>query len=115
MIVHTICMPINASELYKRLGAQLRERRQLQGMSQIQLAKAVGLLRTSITNIEAGRQRLPIHVLYQLCQVLKIEVTALLPPSAEIEQAETVPVRIAGVTTEVSPKTAAFLRQELEE
>ena len=113
MIVHTTCMPINESELYKRLGAQLRERPQLQGMSQIQLAKAVGL--TSITNIEAGRQRLPIHVLYQLCQVLKIEVTTLLPPSAEIEQAETVPVRIAGVTTEVSPKTAAFLRQELEE
>jgi transcriptional regulator with XRE-family HTH domain len=108
-------MPINESELYKRLGAQLRERRQLQGMSQIQLAKAVGLLRTSITNIEAGRHRLPIHVLYQLCQVLKIEVTALLPPSAEIEQAETVPMRIAGVTTEVSPKAAAFLRQELEE
>jgi transcriptional regulator with XRE-family HTH domain len=108
-------MPINESELYKRLGAQLRERRQLQGMSQIQLAKAVGRLRTSITNIEAGRQRVPIHMLYQLCQVLKIEAVALLPTNAEVEQAETVPMRIEGVTREVSPKTAEFLRQELEE
>src|SRR5262249_47969499 len=108
-------MAINERELYRRIGALIRERRQALGMSQAQLGKAVGLLRTSITNIEAGRQRVPIHMLYQLSQLLKIDAVTLLPSNAEIEHTESIPVKIEGITRDVSPKTAEFLRQELDE
>lgn len=114
-MLHTTTMTLNERELYKRIGTLIRERRQALGMSQIQLGKAIGMLRTSITNIEAGRQRVPIHVLYQLSQVLKIDAVALLPANAEVEQAESITVNIEGVTRDVSPKTAEFLRQELDE
>ena len=108
-------MAINERELYRQIGAQIRDRRQALGLSQTQLGKAVGLLRTSITNIEAGRQRLPIHVLYQLSQVLKIDAVTFLPLNALVEQPEAISMEIEGVTQEVSPKTAEFLRQELDE
>jgi transcriptional regulator with XRE-family HTH domain len=50
-------------------------------MSQAALAKAVGLSRTSITNIEQGRQPVNIHTLYAMADILGIEVGDLLPPS----------------------------------
>jgi transcriptional regulator with XRE-family HTH domain len=50
-------------------------------MSQAALAKAVGLSRTSITNIEQGRQPVNIHTLYAMADILGVEVGDLLPPS----------------------------------
>ena len=108
-------MPINEMSLYTYIGAQLRQRRRELSLSQTELGEAVGLLRTSITNIEAGRQRVPLHVLYQLCSVLQVEIVSILPPKAAVEEKQAVPVTVDGVTTSVSPKTAVFLRQVLEE
>lgn len=50
-------------------------------MSQAALAKAVGLSRTSITNIERGRQPVNIHTLYAMADILGLDVGDLLPPS----------------------------------
>ena len=46
-MLHTTTMTLNERELYKRIGTLIRERRQALGMSQIQLGKAIGMLRTS--------------------------------------------------------------------
>jgi transcriptional regulator with XRE-family HTH domain len=40
---------------------------------------ALGLSRTSITNIERGRQPIQLHTLYKIAEVLGVEPTALLP------------------------------------
>lgn len=48
-------------------------------MSQEGLAKRVGLSRTSITNIEQGRQQVPLHMIYTFADALGVELTALLP------------------------------------
>jgi transcriptional regulator with XRE-family HTH domain len=108
-------MAPNEQQLYRHIGAQLRQRRTALGLSQAELAQQVGLLRTSITNIEAGRQRLPIHVLYQLCDVLRLEVHAVLPDMAGAGRVQTVPVTVGATTAEVPLKTAEFLRQVLDE
>ena len=42
-------------------------------------AEEVGLTRTSIVNIEQGRQKVMIHTLYQLADVFGVPVTSLLP------------------------------------
>lgn len=49
-------------------------------MSQQAFAKAVGLSRTSVTNIERGRQPVSLHTLYSMADILRVEVFDLLPP-----------------------------------
>lgn len=46
---------------YRLFGARVQQIRELMGMSQLDLAKKVGLNRTSITNIEAGNQRVLLY------------------------------------------------------
>lgn len=48
-------------------------------MSQRALADAVNVSRTSIANIESGRHRVQIHVLYKLAAALGVEPHDLLP------------------------------------
>jgi len=66
--------------LYKRIGKFVQERREEIGMSQMELAfRADFNSRCSIANLEAGRQRLPIHRLYAIAKALKVEPWDLLP------------------------------------
>ena len=65
--------------MYKEVGKLLRAHRLKANMSQSGLARQVGHTRTSITNIEAGRQRVPLDLLFTLANVLHVEVRELLP------------------------------------
>lgn len=65
--------------MYKELGARLSRARQAAKITQEDLARAVGLSRTSITNIEKGRQPVQIHVLIRLADALGVSVGDLLP------------------------------------
>ena len=49
-------------------------------MTQERLGTLVGLSRTSITNIEKGRQHVPLHQLYRIADALDVTPTMLLPP-----------------------------------
>ncbi len=107
-------MRINTTELYRYLGQRLREQRTSLGMTQQQVAVATGQLRTSIANIEAGRQRPPLHVLYLICAELGLEIIDLLPSTSEIvtedsEQASGEPIQIAGLQRKMPPLSAALL------
>jgi len=65
--------------LYKAFGRQLREAREGTGLTQGQLAEAVGLSRTSITNIEAGNQPVALHILFALSRAVDKDPRDLLP------------------------------------
>lgn len=82
--------PMDAREkqLYQFLGTRLRERRHSLHMTQADLAIRVGLLRSSVANIEAGRQRITVHVLYDLCQALNLDVSTALPAPVLVESRE---------------------------
>lgn len=69
--------------LYREIGRRIQCERKELGFNQIELAQEIGLTRTSIANIEAGRQRLPIHVLYAIAEALGAPVTCLLPERME--------------------------------
>jgi len=64
--------------LYIELGKRIKSARGKR-FSQADLAKASLLSRTSITNIEKGRQHLPLHTLYAIANALEIHVGDLLP------------------------------------
>lgn len=65
--------------LYREIGNRVRAERESLGFSQVELAEEIGLTRTSVTNIETGRQRPPLSTLYSIANALGVSVFCLLP------------------------------------
>lgn len=70
---------MNEFDLYRSIGRNVRVAREASDMTQEDVASAAGVLRTSIANIEAGRQRVPLHTLSRIADALQTPVSALLP------------------------------------
>jgi transcriptional regulator with XRE-family HTH domain len=65
--------------LYDEFGKRLRAARREARLSQENVAERVGLTRSSIANIELGRQRITLHTLYALAGAVQSRPAALLP------------------------------------
>lgn len=73
VIMTTILEPV-----YRQFGAKMEQIRATLGWTQDQLGKAVGLNRTSITNIEAGKQRILLHDVERFAKAFNVEPKTLL-------------------------------------
>ncbi len=73
---------------YRQFGRILAEARNKKNISQEVLARELGLTRTSITNIEKGRQPVQLHTLYHISQLLSVELKDLLPAPQLIQRPE---------------------------
>ena len=113
---------IDEKRLYQVLGERLKYQRENQTFScekftQAKLADEIGLERTSITNIEKGNQKVPLHVLYKICEVLQIQIIDLLPNLSEIKVTELEPhfeeLIFAGRTEKVTPLVMQKLNELL--
>jgi transcriptional regulator with XRE-family HTH domain len=62
--------PQQKREMYRTAGRLLRERRLALGMTQEQVGRKVDLSRSSLANIEAGRQGILCHQLLQFFDIL---------------------------------------------
>ena len=60
-------------------GARVKAARKEAKLSPKELGGLVGLSRSSIANLESGRQRVPIHVVWRLADALGVPVAQLLP------------------------------------
>ncbi len=60
-------------EFYSRVGRVVRGRRTAIGMTQVALARMTGLARTSVINIEQGRQAVFLHQIVAMAQALRID------------------------------------------
>lgn len=69
---------VQFEDLYRTFGQRVTSARRGAGFTQAQLAAAVGLTRTSVANIEAGRQHPPLHVLLLIAGHLGIGLADLL-------------------------------------
>src|SRR6266849_6063954 len=76
----------NRELLYQEFGIALANERRRQHLSQAQFGAKVGLSRTSITNIECGRQPIQLHQLYLFASTLKVDVTKLLPKESALSE-----------------------------
>ncbi len=65
--------------LYRLFGSRVRALREEKNVTQDELAKRVDLSRTSITNIERGRQRVLLHQMVGIAQALDADPTELIP------------------------------------
>jgi len=71
------------TEFYESVGEKIKEARKAQEMNQDVLADLLGISRVSLVNIEAGKQRVPLHVLLDICEALNVTMNDLVPQSAE--------------------------------
>lgn len=63
---------------YEQLGDRIRRARLSAGLSQEELGRKVGLNRSSISNVEKGRQRILAHVLMDFSAALNVSPARLL-------------------------------------
>ena len=69
----------DVDDFYVELGVRVRRERQKVKMTQASLGVDIGLTRSSIANLEAGRQRVPAHVLAAIAASLDIPLDELVP------------------------------------
>lgn len=65
--------------IYEEVGQRIRRIRKQRKLTQGVLADRVSLSRTSITNIEKGRQRLLLHTFAEIAEALQVEPASFLP------------------------------------
>jgi transcriptional regulator with XRE-family HTH domain len=73
---------LEKNEFYMLLGANLRAKREALGLRQAEVAESVGISRTSLTNIECGRQRILVDQLAEICARLAVTPSELIPVEA---------------------------------
>lgn len=64
---------------YVELGQQIRRARNQRGCTQADLAVELGISRTSLTNIECGRQRMLVDQLVRTAEKLGVPLADLVP------------------------------------
>jgi transcriptional regulator with XRE-family HTH domain len=72
----------DANVFYAEVGRRIRVARSRAGLTQDALATRVSLSRTSVTNIEKGRQKVLLHTLCGLAAALGVAPADLLPDAA---------------------------------
>jgi transcriptional regulator with XRE-family HTH domain len=66
-------------DFYRDIGRVILRVREERGLTQEALAALVSLTRTSVTNIEKGRQRFLVHTLVDFARALGVQPSDLLP------------------------------------
>jgi transcriptional regulator with XRE-family HTH domain len=89
--------------IYKELGQLVLKARDNAKISQETLSKRIGLSRTSITNIEKGRQQIQLHTLFSLADALGISPSELLPDKTKLSmQSNLVEVDLSALPMDVA-------------
>lgn len=71
-------MALPQGMFYEALGKKIRQARDERNISQAEMARTIGLSRTSITNIEKGRQPIQVHVLVKIAETLGVNLATFL-------------------------------------
>jgi len=92
---------------YVLAGQAIRKVRESKGVSQEQLGKAIELSRTSINNMENGRQKMLLDTFCEIAKVLGEEPPALLALCCSSENSSTADKRLRGL----SPEEQQFIQE----
>jgi transcriptional regulator with XRE-family HTH domain len=98
--------PIHSEAIYQQLGKVLRARREGLRLTQDDIARAVGLSRTSVTNIELGRQALLVHQLHKFAEALNADPRDLLSISSNDAKPlpENIPLNVSDLVLKILAK-----------
>lgn len=77
---------LHADEFWREVGRRVRAARIWFGASQAVVAEAIGYTRTSIVNLEAGRQHMDLYRLYKLAHLLGCRLHDIIPDEEENDE-----------------------------
>lgn len=106
---------INDEKIYETIRRNIKALREKhprteEKITQLQLAAAIGIERSTLTNIELGNQRPPVHVLYRLCDFFGIALDELMPGLVEVRDTpQTTRVGVGPDQYELPSKTHAAI------
>jgi transcriptional regulator with XRE-family HTH domain len=103
----------------KEVGLLLQLARKRREITQAELAKQIGLPRASYANLESGRQRIPVDILWRAAVVLNVSISSLVPEPMNRRSARDVifpamedlsrePVMAATISTPVTTTTLMY-------
>lgn len=78
-----------ADEVYARVGAAIRARRDAAGLTQTSLAEVSGLKRTTLTNIESGGQAITLVQLMRVADALGAKAADLIDEAERMDMSGT--------------------------
>lgn len=84
-----------ASTLYREIGRAIHKLRTKRKLSQKDIAAEVRISRASVANIEQGRHRIQLHVLYDIAAALEVEPRDLLPHAQGSRAVQSLPEDIS--------------------
>lgn len=96
-------------DFYVEVGRRVRLARERLGLTQDSLATQVMLSRTSVTNIEKGRQKMLAHTLYSLAGALNVQPAELLPEAVTYSETDNTQSEIKGAS---ASRTAGVSRKK---
>lgn len=76
-------MTQDEKDYFKLLGARVAQLRRDHGLTQAQLAEALGISQQMVGSYEVGRRRIPVSMLQSLAQALSVAVDELLGQTAK--------------------------------
>jgi transcriptional regulator with XRE-family HTH domain len=97
-----------ADHFYVEAGKLMRAAREKKGISQEQVGKAVGLSRTSINNIEKGRQKVLLDTFCKIARVIDEKPQALV---ALLPVPESVPDSVHKMLKQLPPGERQFIEE----
>ena len=95
-------MSMSDMELYRRLGRAVAERRGELGITQNAVADKLGVSRASLANLENGRQRIMVHQLFALVDVLELKSILDLVPKVWVPAEPLPEIEFSG--SNISPR-----------
>jgi len=108
---------LNEDELYKIVGENLASaRKSLLKITQLDMAERLNLTRTSISNIERGKQKAPLSLIYMYCLEVNKEITDILPNLSELSKDGNIAGKLISIgnVERVLPNSIADLIESIE-
>lgn len=76
----------------KEVGLRLQLARKRRELTQEQLSARIGVNRASYANVEAGRQRIPIDIVWRAAVALGVSISSLVPEPIQRSQPAGIPL-----------------------
>ena len=95
---------------YRLIGNSIRKYRELNGMTQKQLAEKLGISSARLSNWELGTNRPDVDMLAKLCTILNVSANALLDLHKQVSVLSDEALAIARAFDSASPEIKAAAR-----
>ena len=95
---------------YKLIGNSIRKYRELNGLTQKQLAEKLGISSARLSNWEIGANRPDVDMLAKLCTILNVSANSLLDLNTQVAELSDEAIAIAYAFDSASPEIKAAAR-----